>query len=178
MRFPAAVAFFRRSTLLRASAPGIILGAILSSAMAEESRTKFLTRSIYVPVVFTIAPELGEVELWIQGEDRASSPSPRVFLFTYYPEHRKFLPEQVEVRVRAKGRCGGEPVRSSFLVTSLGIHAGSDSLSYDEKGLGRLVKTRRRDVRLTAKVVRIGCPTSEAAADAPPSGKDDAEGKR
>jgi hypothetical protein len=142
---------------------------MIATAAAPAARNEPLSRSIYVPVAFSVPPEIDEALLiWIGEEAKPRRARAHTFLFTYFPDRGdRFWPDRVEVRVQALGVCSGGNIDTNFVVTPMGIRTSSDSLSFDMEALWKQVRMRRRDLHVSPKVVKVRCEPVPAAAQLP-----------
>jgi hypothetical protein len=117
---------------------------------------KLLNRSIYVPVEFALCEHLKNATLYQDDQPVSAMPAKRTFLFTYYPELERMLPELVKVRIEGRYE-DGEPFVAKLAVTPDGIHS-----AHRTNGLGtenQVLKQRHRiDVRLEARKIQLSCP--------------------
>lgn len=138
-----------------------------SAESAPSDAANLLTRSIYVPVVFSVDKELGKkLHVFLAESDTEISTRPRTFMFTYYPELGSgFRPAFVELRLLAEGVCSGEDMKTNVLVTPAGLESGEDAVDYDPADLLRQVRARKRDLRVSPVVIRVRCPDASARAE-------------
>jgi hypothetical protein len=142
---------------------------MIATAAAPAAKKEPLSRSIYVPVAFSVPPEIDEALLiWIGDEARPRRARAHTFLFTYFPDRGdRFWPDRVEVRVQALGVCAGGNIDTNFIVTPMGIRTSSDSLAFDMEALSKQLRMRRRDLHVTPKTVKIRCAAFGAATHLP-----------
>lgn len=138
---------------------------MIATVAAPAAKKEALSRSIYVPVAFSVPPEIeAALLIWIGDEVKPRRAEAHTFLFTFFPDKgERFWPDRVEVRVKAIGVCDGANIDTNFIVTPMGIRTGSDSLSFDMEALGKQVRMRRRDIHVTPKTVKIRCEPVRAA---------------
>jgi hypothetical protein len=143
-----------------------ILTVLFAAASVAEQKGKLLSRSIYVPIIFSIPADIApSLHMWIGDEGTERPVQRHTFLFTFFPDKgTHFYPEQVEVRLKAEGVCEGSGIDTNFVVSPHGIAAGTSFLHFDEKEMIRQVRARKRDVRMSPKIVRVRCRSTEALA--------------
>jgi hypothetical protein len=117
---------------------------------------KSLNRSIYVPVEFVLCEHLGNAVLYQDDQPVSGMPAKRTFLFTYYPELERMLPERVSVRIEGT-YADGEPFVAKLAVTPDGIHTAHRT---NTLGTERQVLKQRHklDVRLEPRTTALRCP--------------------
>jgi hypothetical protein len=117
---------------------------------------KPLNRSIYVPVEFVLCEHLGKAVLYQDDQPVSQLPAKRTFLFTYYPELERMLPEMVSVRIEGR-YADGEPFVAKLAVTPEGIHTAHRT---NTLGTEQQVRKQRHklDVRLEPRTTRLSCP--------------------
>jgi hypothetical protein len=145
--------------------PSMLTVAFGAVSLADE-RAQLLSRSIYIPIIFSIPPDIGPaLHMWIGDEGTERPVQRHTFLFTFFPDKgTKFFPESVEVRLKADGVCEGSGIDTNFVVTPHGITTGTSFLVFDEKEMIRQVRARKRDVRMSPKIVKVRCRSTEAVA--------------
>lgn len=149
------------------------LHAVPYASADEKDKSKFLTRSIYVPVEIELCEHLHDAVLY-QGEQAVSIvPSKRIFQFTYYPNLGRIEPVRTDVRVEGV-RDNGEEFIGRLAVTPWGIFTANQRIELDLKK--QLTKLRYKiDVRFKPRVLELRCSDACAlkpkavAADARPS---------
>lgn len=131
----------------------VALGATI--ALAEEDKSKFLTRSIYVPVHFRLCDHLDDAVLY-QGDQAVSlMPAERIFQFTYYPHLGRIEPTKTDVRVEGV-RSDGEAFTGRLAVTPWGIFTANQQIELDlEKQLTRM--KYKIDVRYRQRTLKMRC---------------------
>jgi hypothetical protein len=144
----------------------LVLTMVFAAVSLAEQKGQLLSRSIYVPIIFSIPADIGPaLHMWIGDEGTERPVQRHTFLFTFFPDKgTHFYPEQVEVRLKAEGVCDGSGIDTNFVVSPQGIAAGTSFLHFDEKEMIRQVRARKRDVRMSPKIVRVRCRSTEAAA--------------
>ncbi len=118
-----------------------------------------LNRSFYVPVRFVACPHVENVTLSVAGEDVAFPLGERKFLFTYYADHQKVLPEYVEVTIKGHALCNGKQFETSVMVTLDGTHSSNTSVATDMEWFKKQLRIHR-DVRFPARRIFITCSSS------------------
>lgn len=140
-------------------APLLLLGVMASSvAQAEpgKERGKYLNRSIYMPVEFSLCEHLGDAIFYENDRPIAAMPAERMFQFTYYPDLEMMLPELVPIRVEGEYKEDHEPFVAKLAVTVDGIHTARTFRSAEtEKQLER--QLHKIDVRLQTQALRLTC---------------------
>ena len=137
---------------------------------ADDSTSKGLTRSIYVPVHFAVDEGVRDhLRVWIEqeeGKDILLSISPHTFIFTYFPgpDDRGLHPEHVEMRLQAEQGCLGAVLDTSLIITPLGIVSPGDTVAFDIQKLNEHFRRGRRVLRLPSTLIRIKCPDTEPPA--------------
>ena len=128
---------------------------VASTALAQEDKSKFLTRSIYLPVEFELCEHLEDAVLY-QGEQAVSlMPAKRIFQFTYYPALERIEPIRTDVRVEGK-RTDGEDFTGKLAVTPWGIFTANEQIELDlKKQLTRM--KYKLDVRYRSRTLTIRC---------------------
>lgn len=131
----------------------VALGA--TSVLAEEDKSKFLTRSIYVPINFRLCEHLDDAILY-QGEQAVSlMPAKRIFQFTYYPHLERIEPTKTDLRVEGV-RSDGEAFTGRLAVTPWGIFTADREIELDlEKQLTRM--KYKIDVRYRQRTLTMRC---------------------
>ena len=147
-----------------------LFALVATTALAEDDKSKFLPRSIYVPVEFKLCEHLEHAVLY-QGEQAVSlMPAKRIFQFTYYPHLERIEPERSQVRVEGT-RVNGEKFIGRLAVTPWGIFTASEQIDLDlKKQLARMkykldvrYKTRRLTIRCGSACSHGSKPESVAA---------------
>ncbi len=152
-----------------------LFALVATTALAEDDKSKFLTRSIYVPVEFQLCEHLEKAVLY-QGDQAVSlMPAKRIFQFTYYPDLERIEPERSEVRVEGM-RTNGEEFTGRLAVTPWGIFTANERIELDlKKQLSRMkykLDVRYKNRRLTMRCVdscQLGSKPEAIAADARPT---------
>ena len=135
-----------------------LFALVATTALAEDDKSKFLTRSIYVPVEFKLCGHLENAVLY-QGDQAVSlMPAKRVFQFTYYPHLERIEPERSEVRVEGT-RANGEEFIGRLAVTPWGIFTANQQIDLDlNKQLARM--KFKLDVRYQTRTLTMRCSDS------------------
>lgn len=163
------------TTCLRSLFVFSLFALVATEAMAEDDRSKFLTRSIYLPVEFKLCEHLEDAVLYEQEQAVSLMPAKRIFQFTYYPHLERIAPTKADVRVEGV-RADGEEFVGKLAVTPWGIFTANEEIKLDlEKQLMRM--KYRLDVRYRSRTVTMRCSSScslhvtpeSIAADASPN---------
>ena len=135
-----------------------LFALVATTALAEDDKSKFLTRSIYVPMEFTLCEHLENAVLY-QGDQAVSlMPAKRIFQFTYYPHLERIEPERTEVRVEGM-RTNGEEFTGRLAVTPWGIFTAIEQIDLDlNKQLARM--KYKIDVRYKTRTLKFRCSDS------------------
>lgn len=135
-----------------------LFALVATTALAEDDKSKFLTRSIYVPVEFKLCEHLENAVLY-QGDQAVSlMPAKRIFQFTYYPHLERVEPERSEVRVEGT-RINGEKFTGRLAVTPWGIFTANQRIDLDlKKQLARM--RYKLDVRYKTRTLTMRCSDS------------------
>ena len=135
-----------------------VFALVATTALAEDDKNKFLTRSIYVPVEFKLCEHLEHAVLY-QGDQAVSlMPAKRIFQFTYYPHLERIEPDSAEVRVEGF-RTNGETFTGRLAVTPWGIFTAHERIELDlTKQLMRM--KYRLDVRYKTRTLTMRCGDS------------------
>ena len=135
-----------------------LFALVATTVMAEDDKSKFLTRSIYVPVEFKLCEHLENAVLY-QGDEAVSvMPVKRIFQFTYYPHLKRIEPERTEVRVEGM-RTDGEEFTGRLAVTPWGIFTANQQIELDlKKQLSRM--KFKLDVRYRTRALTMRCSDS------------------
>ncbi len=135
-----------------------LFALVATTALAEDDKSKFLTRSIYVPVEFQLCEHLENAVLY-QGDQAVSlMPVKRIFQFTYYPHLERIEPERTEVRVEGM-RTNGEQFTGRLAVTPWGIFTANQEIELDMKK--QLVRMKYKlDVRYKIRTLTMRCSDS------------------
>ncbi len=149
-----------------------VFALVATTALAEDDKSKFLPRSIYVPVEFKLCEHLENAVLY-QGEQAVSlMPAKRIFQFTYYPNLERIEPERSQVRVEGT-RINGEKFIGRLAVTPWGIFTANERIELDlNKQLARM--KYKLDVRYKIRRLTIRCGDSCSLGSKPESGAADA----
>lgn len=144
-----------------------ILAIVATSALAQEDKSKFLTRSIYVPVEFKLCEHLKAAVLY-QGEQAVSlMPAKRIFQFTYYPKLERIEPTRTDLRIEGT-RTDGEHFVGKLAVTPWGIFTADEQIELDfKKQLSRM--KYKLDVRYKQRTLTLRCDST-----CPPGSKPEA----
>ena len=132
-----------------------ILAIVAIGALAEEDKSKFLPRSIYLPVELKLCEHLDKAVLY-QGEQALGMmPAKRIFQFTYYPKLERIEPVRTDVRVEGV-RTNGEKFTGKLAVTPWGIFTANEQIELDlKKQLTRM--KYKRDVRYKMHKLTMRC---------------------
>ena len=135
-----------------------LFALVATTALAEDDKAKFLTRSIYVPVEFKLCEHLENAVLY-QGDQAVSlMPAKRIFQFTYYPHLERVEPERSDVRVEGI-HTNGEEFTGRLAVTPWGIFTANQRIELDlRKQLSRM--KFRLDVRYKTRTLTMRCSDS------------------
>lgn len=135
-----------------------LLAVVATGASAEEDKSKYLTRSIYVPVEFKLCEHLEDAVLY-QGDQAVSvMPAKRIFQFTYYPNLERIEPMRTDVRVEGT-RTDGEAFVGKLAVTPWGIFTASEQIPLDlKKQLTRM--KYKLDVRYRSRTLTMRCDST------------------
>lgn len=135
-----------------------LFALVATAALAQEDKSKFLTRSIYVPVEFELCEHLDDAVLY-QGEQAvALMPAKRIFQFTYYPKLERIEPMRTDVRVEGT-RADGEEFVGKLAVTPWGIFTADEQIELDlKKQLTRM--KYKLDVRYKARTLKMRCDST------------------
>ena len=131
---------------------------VATTALADDDKSKFLTRSIYVPVEFKLCEHLEDAVLY-QGDQAVSlMPAKRIFQFTYYPHLERIEPERTDVRVEGM-RTNGEEFTGRLAVTPWGLFTANQRIVLDlHKQLARM--KYKLDVRYKTRSLTMRCSDS------------------
>lgn len=134
-----------------------VLALVATATLAEEDKSKLLTRSIYLPVEFELCEHLENAVLY-QGDQALSlMPAKRIFQFTYYPHLGRIEPIRTDVRVEGT-RADGEPFAGKLAITPWGIYTANESIELDlKKQLTRM--KYKLDVRYRTRTLKMKCDT-------------------
>ena len=136
-----------------------------TEALAEDDKSKFLTRSIYLPVEFKLCEHLENAVLYEGEQAVALMPAKRIFQFTYYPNLERIAPTKADVRVEGK-RADGEDFVGRLAVTPWGIFTANESIELDLEA--QLKKMRYKlDVRYEERTIKMRCSESCALGAGP-----------
>lgn len=135
-----------------------LFALVATTALAEDDRSKLLTRSIYVPVEFKLCEHL-EYAVLYQGDQAVSLlPAKRIFQFTYYPHLERIEPARADVRVEGM-RINGEEFTGRLAVTPWGIFTAHHRIELDlTKQLARM--KYKLDVRYKTRALTMLCSDS------------------
>lgn len=144
----------------------VALAALLASqAIAEEDKSKFLTRSIYVPVEFELCEHLENAVLYQDDQAVSVMPAKRIFQFTYYPTLERIAPTKSDVRVEGM-RTDGEEFTGRLAVTPWGIFTANESIELDLKK--QLMRMKYKlDVRYKTRTLTMRCESTCPAGSKP-----------
>jgi len=136
----------------------LTLSAALLIASHAAGQERFLPRSMYVPINFTLCEHLRDAVLYEGEQAVAAMPAKRVFQFTYFPDLNRIVPDAVQIRIEGSYVDSGEPFVARLAVSPFGIHTAHRqvALHYTEplKRLRFNIDTRYQAVNL-----RIRCDT-------------------
>lgn len=139
----------------------LLLAALLASGVpptAAKSKSKTLTRSLYLPVEIRFCSHLDTAILYIDDQLAGKMPGERIFQFTYYPELERLVPEVLELRLEGE-RTNGEPFLARLAVTPLGIYTADRKIKLDtEESFAKF--QYKIDVRHEKVTVRLRCDSS------------------
>ena len=135
-----------------------LFALVATTTLAEDDKSKFLTRSIYLPVEFKLCDHLENAVLY-QGDQAVSlMPAKRIFQFTYYPHLERIEPERSQVRVEGTHK-NGEKFIGRLAVTPWGIFTATEQIDLDlNKQLARM--KYKLDVRYKLRSLTIRCGAS------------------
>ena len=135
-----------------------LVALVATTALAQEDKSKFLTRSIYVPVEFTLCDHLEDAVLYQDDQAVSMMPAKRIFQFTYYPSLERIAPTKSDVRVEGT-RTDGEEFVGRLAVTPWGIFTANQSIELDlNKQLARM--KYKLDVRYKERTLKMRCSDS------------------
>ena len=135
------------------------VGGIMLAKVAVGDDEIF-TRSLYLPVNFQLCANLEQGRMY--EDDRFIGPLPfrRVFLFTYYSDKARVLPEHNVLELTARNIATGNMVRGKFLVSQEDIRM-EDVIVYRVSGKERkqieAQFSRKQDARLKEVSLTIHC---------------------
>jgi hypothetical protein len=144
----------REGTMKTRALAAVAATFVLSTRAGAEP--KLLTRSIYVPVEFVLCEHLGNAILYQDEQPVSAMPAKRTFLFTYYPDLERMLPDMVKVRVEGTYE-DGEAFVAKLAVTPDGIHSAHRTNTL-ETGQQVLKQRHKIDVRLEPRTTELRCP--------------------
>lgn len=133
-----------------------VIGVVVSSWAGAEEKKKLLNRSIYMPVEFQLCEHLGGAIFYENDRPTSAMPAERIYQFTYYPELRVMLPEQVPVRVEGTYNDDDEPFVAKLAVTVDGIYTANRFRSADTRAQVKK-KLHKVDIRLAPKAYKLTC---------------------
>ena len=135
-----------------------LFALVATTALAEDDKSKFLPRSIYVPVEFKLCEHLENAVLY-QGDQAVSlMPVKRIFQFTYYPHLARIEPARTEVRVEGM-HTNGEAFIGRLAVTPWGIFTANEEIELDlKRQLARM--KYKLDVRYKPRTLTMRCGNS------------------
>lgn len=147
-----------------------LFALVATTILAEDDKSKFLTRSIYLPVEFELCEHLESAVLYQGDQAVGLMPAKRIFQFTYYPHLARIEPERSQLRIEGT-RINGEKFVGRLAVTPWGIFTANEQIDLDlNKQLARMkykldvrYKTRRLTIRCSASCSRGSKPESVAA---------------
>ncbi len=135
-----------------------VFALVATTALAEDDKSKFLNRSIYVPVEFKLCDHLTDAVLFEGDQAVGLMPAKRIFQFTYYPHLERIEPEKSEVRVEGM-RTNGETFTGRLAVTPWGIFTANERIELDlTKQLMRM--KYKLDVRYKTRTLTMRCGDS------------------
>lgn len=141
--------------------------AALTSA-GQDDKSKYLDRSVYVPVTFRTCEHIEHPMLYAsnaEGEQLdalAVLPGERKFMFTYYPTLERIEPAMVIVMI--VGDVSGKEIHHYITITSDTIH-----LSQERRIELKDISTRfryRQDIRHKNTTVTVQCEGHETPKEA------------
>lgn len=142
-----------------------VFALVAIQALAEEDKSKFLTRSIYVPVEFKLCEHLEDAVLYQDDQAVSVMPAKRIFQFTYYPSLERIAPTKSDVRIEGT-RTDGEAFTGRLAVTPWGIFTATESIELDlEKQLTRM--KYKLDVRYKTRTLTMRCDSTCPARSKP-----------
>ena len=92
---------------------------------------RFLNRSIYVPVAFSLCEHLDDAMLYEAGQAVTLLPATRIFQFTYYPELERTEPQAVQIRIEETDTAKEQPFKARLAVTAGGIYTAHREIPLD-----------------------------------------------
>jgi hypothetical protein len=126
------------------------------AAVRAEKQPQLLNRSIYMPFEFVLCEHLEKAVLYQDDQAVSAMPARRVFLFTYYPDLDRLLPEVVKVRVEGSYVDGGELFVAKLAITPDGIHTAHRTKALDNGE--KMMKQRHKiDMRLEPRTLHLNC---------------------
>ena len=135
-----------------------LFALVAITALAEDDKSKFLTRSIYVPVEFKLCEHLENAVLYEGDQAVGLLPAKRIFQFTYYPHLERIEPTRADVRVEGM-RTNGEEFTGRLAVTPWGIFTANHRIELDmQKQLARM--KYKLDVRYKTRALTMRCSNS------------------
>jgi hypothetical protein len=126
-----------------------------TTSLAEDDKSTFLTRSIYLPVEFELCEHLEDAVLYQEEQAVSAMPVKRIFQFTYYPKLGRVEPVKAEIRVEGK-RSNGERFTGRLAITPWAIVTANEHIELDfQKQLARM--RHKLDVRYKPRTVVLRC---------------------
>lgn len=142
-------------TRLRCLIVTSLVALAATTARAEDDKSKFLTRSIYVPVEFELCEHLHDAVLYQEEQAVSLVPVKRIFQFTYYPKLGRIEPLKADIRVEGN-RTNGEKFTGRLAVTPWAIVTANEEIELDlQKQLARM--RHKLDVRYKPRKLVLRC---------------------
>jgi hypothetical protein len=131
----------------------VVLAA--TTSLAEDDKSKFLTRSIYVPVEFELCEHLKDAVLYQEDQAVSLVPVKRIFQFTFYPKLGRIEPLKADIRVEGK-RTNGEKFIGRLAITPWAIVTANEQIELDlQQQLDRM--RHKLDVRYKPRTLVLRC---------------------
>ncbi|HSF17164.1 MAG TPA: hypothetical protein VLK65_16560 [Vicinamibacteria bacterium] len=139
----------------RVGLTGSIFVLLAFAVEAEEKKTSFLPRSIYLPIEFDLCEHLHDAVLYEGTEAVSSLPVKRIFQFTYYPSLERIEPIRADIEIVGI-KDDGKRFVGKLAVTPWGVFTAKEKVELD---MGELLSKlhRKIDVRYDTMTLRFRC---------------------
>ncbi len=138
---------------LQASLALLLLVVVTAPLQAEK---RYLNRSFYVPIQFTVCDHIRSAVLYEGEQAIARLPAERIYQFTYYPSLKRMEPAVVQIRVEGVYTEGDEPFVARLAITRDGIHTASKHIVKDVSQDMRKFRFKR-DVHRKSIDLKLQC---------------------
>ena len=154
---------------------------LISYGSVKAEQGKWLNRSLYIPVFLSVCEHLADATLYIEDQRVGELPIERIFLFTYYPDLNRLLPEATEFRVEGTRTGDNSSFVGRLAVNPKGIYTAEKRIELDferaKKQLSYRIDSRYEKVSLVMRCEtecgRSNSVTTTASLDTSPSVADD-----